>query len=1706
MSRRTADSLSFQSLFNTLSMFGKTSGHPSVSTWKPSARTVKGTYAGKWRQQVQRISLACVLIAFLCFAGLAEGQFNPGTPSWGAYDSQAVDTINLQNLNVLLNVPVMSKSGAFPFNYGMVGNFYTYAYGGSWYPSVDGGGSGLPTLYGEANGVLVSNTGGTGNPVGFSTTVLNCPPPNQNTLTTEYKNFFITFGDQTVHWLPSSDVADSVGCIKASFTDQVVDGTGYSLSWSLAGGIGGVGSSTVFDRSGATISWPGQQTFLTDSNNNEIGWSETTGQYTDTLGLVALTMTGSIQSPTFTWTDVNGGSPQVSVADTSYTLRSAFGCTGITDYNFSARSILTSISFPDGTALGLTYELTPGYPSDRTGRLSQITLRSGSTVSYNWNPTSGANDGMNCTYQVPNKMTRTTSDGTVTYTWTHIATGNTTTKVDIGGNKTVYTFSNTGNATVLTEVQAYINTGTVSSPTYSSTATKLVIYCYNNSSPTASSCPTSAVNQPITEVDTFTQLSGMSTYARQQTQYDGGPSGALAHYGNVTYSAQYDFGGTTPVRATTITYGSACGSGSTVNNRPCTVVTTENDNGTAFTVASSKYSYSSAGDLLTYSVSPNGGTSFLSNPTANSYNANGTPLATYDLAGNKTTYGYVAGNYTNCSGCTEYPFATSIIKGGLTISYTWNGIGGVMLTQVGPNGSSNQTTAYGYENSSGTADPWWRVRSVTDPLSNDTWITPTVTSYETSFQFNSNHSVQNITATFDGYRRPINIQKQQSPSSSNYDTVSTSYSFSGVNPTIFMSNPCSQTSGNSCTGGYGPTNTYDMFGRLISSVQSGSNATDTITYNENDVLNALTPSPSLENKKQVQNQYDGLGRLTSSCAVSSSVSGNVSCGQNVATSPANGILATTTYSSAAGSQTVTASRGPSNQQQRSITRDGLGRVTQKKTPEGGIWTYTYDSNSSCPSGWRGVNGQLASVSDPNGNLLCYSYDSSNRVTGVNANRTTCRWFYYDNGEGNGTTSGGYTGTVPTGITLTNQYGRMVEAATDGCTAVASHTISTLITDEWFAYDNDGRQLNLWQSTPHSTQYYQSTATFFGNGAPATVALASPSADTMTYTLDGEGRFNRITDATANQDIVTGTTYFPAANPEVVSLTSTDNNAYTYDWNTNLMTQFVFTVGTSNLKGVLGWNANNTLGSLTLTDGFNSGGSLTCYANESSTAGYDDLGRLLQFDCGSGNWGQAFSYDQYDNLTKTVLSGRSGTTWNPGYSSTTNHCTGCTYDSNGDVTGDGNDVYGWNEFSKVKWTEANGTPACGSTGRCATYDAFGRMVETSNGSTWTENWYTQAGGVVRMNGTSTSYEHWPTAHGIAQVLGGTFTYMPKDWVGNTRIVSNVKSNTVIADQAYTPYGEIFNIFGANNGQYQIFADTIADLFPSTTTPVMWDTPNRELSYAGRFLSPDPAGAGWNQYAYPTNPNSLGDPLGLACAQIVGAGFRPAIDCEQGPCAIEIDGGCAGGGGGGDGGGGDGGGGLLGTAGLGGLSNPFDPIEWGSQCPDTGCGFGTANPFQCVGDVCGYMTYQFVATHSNEYNGTLYSDSEWSDFVNDRIDAQRQALADFISMNSNLTWEDVYNSLVYVQTQGGNAEFSWDQTITGLSQTQIGLNMNFGIDGSGCEYSCRLGDGWPTLHWDNSMFHLDNVNASFAFPLGLLGHGLIDVLFGSINGQIPFVYGP
>jgi RHS repeat-associated protein len=1408
-------------------------------------------------------------LVFVCSYAFAQGH-----PSFVPQDCGQYDCVNLQNLTVSLNIPVMSKSGAFPFNAALVGGDSYFSYNGT---NLQPGILAQP-ITPQIDGIL-SPFGYAQVLYGHTYTGSACPSGDGTGSFVQYLGLYLQMPDGTVHALPSTDSVYTPGTGSTCHTmlsDQVIDGTGWTvaLNGSTYNPADQAGV-TVVSSGGMTVSAALNSLTLEDAQStpNEITYSVSQQTFTDTLGMAALTVNANAAGQ-LGWFDTLGNNPsesQTFLVGSNAMLKTSFGCSGKADYPATsyAAGLTTQITFPDTSTIGLTWEPNEVTTADYTGRLASITERSGGVITFNYNPggATSAPYGLNCTNLVPNSLTRATTDGTVTYNWASLSGGgSTTTKLDIGQNKTVYTFSASG---IITEIQTFLNRGSISAPLYASPATNTVTYCYDaGPTPTVSSCPTASVYEPVTQLAVFTSPNGLSPSESYQT---------FDSYGNVTYSAQYDFGGSSPMVATTNTM-AVSGSGNcsaienSINNKICSSTTSILGN----TVGASKFTYSAQGNLLATLYSPNGGSSFVGCTASwNTYRANGEPTAIYDANCNLTVLTYsCSSTYYSPVVPTYCPFATERTKGGLSTYSHWNSYGGVKTEDVDANGN---VTLYCYNNTAGTscngsvADPWSRVMAIVDPLNNEVFKTYSPTGLTTDFSFNAGNSVKNATTTLDGYGRPINVQKQQGPSASNWDTASTFRSFSSVLPSTQTTNPCSQTLGAQCGTTYGPTVSGAVLtGGLFESIttQSGSNAVTKTTYNEGDVTSILSPAPSGENTKGVENEYNGAGWLTSSCAISSVVSGEVSCGQR--TGSHSGILTTVSYSSASGSLTVKSCRGPSNQQCRTTVTDGLGRVTSKTTPEGGTWSYYYDTAPSACAGASASAGNLTCVKDPNGNVINYFYDSNNRVIEVNADGTTCRWFYYDN-------SSGYLGTLPTGVSLSNQYGRMVEGATDNCQSTKSS--ATLLTDLWWNYDADGRPLTEWEQTPNSTQYYESTATFYGNGAPDVVTLAIPSLYSMTYGLDGEGRPSSLKD-NASTDVYS-TTFNPAGEPLVISLfgASADNDTYVYDPNTLLMTSYDFTVNSVSDTGTLSWNPNNTLAELSISDGFNSGGSLTCGFNNGvvSGTGYDDLARLIAWSCTSsaGTWAQTETLDQYDNLTKasTGLS-----SWNPTYSATTNHyaCSGCANDSNGNVTNDGSSVYTWNEFSKMKTVLPSGGSAS-----TPIYDALGRMVETGASGGNREIWYTQAGKVF-MSGTTVDYGYWPSPGGGTMLENGNAAnqyYMHKDWVENARVVSN-GGHAIMTDRAIAPYGEIFNIYTSSQQNYGMFAGITQDLLSG-----MYDTPNRELpATQSRFLSPDPAGSGWNQYGYPTNPNSESDPSGL---QGQSGGGCPVLFCNRGSGAMGSD---------------------------------------------------------------------------------------------------------------------------------------------------------------------------------------------------------------------------
>ncbi len=247
-----------------------------------------------------------VFIAFLCLAPLAGGQVNPGAPSFSAYDRHEYDTVNLQNLNVTLNVPVISKNGAFPFQFALTG-------ADSYITSSGPGVLNVP-LDGITNGSILGNAGalGVGVGLGWTSIVHGTCPGRQSEIT--YSGLYLVFPDGTIHPLPVSDSVVSSSTCPTSLIANTIDGSG--LTATVTGNVSLPTVTALYNSSGMSLS----ASALKDSNGNSISYNSSTGVYTDTLGVTVLTSSLNTSPVSYTWSDGSTPAPAVDVTNTSYTI------------------------------------------------------------------------------------------------------------------------------------------------------------------------------------------------------------------------------------------------------------------------------------------------------------------------------------------------------------------------------------------------------------------------------------------------------------------------------------------------------------------------------------------------------------------------------------------------------------------------------------------------------------------------------------------------------------------------------------------------------------------------------------------------------------------------------------------------------------------------------------------------------------------------------------------------------------------------------------------------------------------------------------------------------------------------------------------------------------------------------------------------------------------------------------------------------------------------------------------------------------------------------------------------------------------------------------------------------------------------------------------------------------------------------------------
>ncbi|MGA2234437.1 MAG: RHS repeat-associated core domain-containing protein [Terriglobales bacterium] len=1388
-------------------------------------------------------------------AGLASGQVATGTPPFGSLGGGPFDTVNLGNLNVHFAIPVLNKAGrGTPFSYNL-------AYDSSiWQPVTSSGTT-------SWTNVTDTNWGWTtsmplGGHVSFkaSSSASRCgkAPDWGLERTWNFGNWAYYDGFGTRHPFSGSSSVWS-GCSNGSsgFAATASDSSGYTIS------VTGSTVNSLTAANGAIINPATGATTLQDANGNQVTSTTSSGTttYTDTLGTTVLTVAGVAPNPvTFQYTAPSGALATYTMNYQQYTVQTGFGITGISEYGPLSNALVSGIQLPDGSSYRFTYEKTPSactplsgtYSSNCvTGRIASVILPTGGEVTYVY---SGGNNGIENDGSTAG-LTRTLSPGGE-WQYARSLSGSTwtTTITDPNQNQTVINFAKDGNTTAPTynfyETQRQVKQLINGTQTLLATST----HCYNAN---YANCSTASVSSPITQTDAYSQLPNNSTRL-SEVQYNGSFTGS----GLVSDDKEYNYGvtlGAAPsstylVRETAISYASLSNN---IYNKPSSIKVYDWTSGSAVTLASSTYAYDqttptatsgtpqqiaitgSRGNLTTATTSTSSTATLSSTYT---YYDTGNPYVVTDVNSAQTTYVYGSGSCGNS-------FATTINEPlSLSRSLTWNCTGGIATQATDENGN-NVATNY-------TDPDFWRPANVYDQESNETTISYIgETAVEAALQnFNGGNSVSDSRTTVDGFGRTIFIQRLQGPGATNYDTAEVDYNNVGQPYRSTMPYSALASPSSSNTTAPATTTNYDALGRVLT-ITDADGGTVSYTYTNNDVLQTVSGTQTF----QKQLEYDGLGRLTSVCEISSTLPLVGTCGQS---SAQTGLWTKYTYDALGHLLTVRqdAQAAAGSQQTRSFVYDMLGRLASETNPETNniAYTYGYDTDSTCGTS----NSDLVKRGDAVGNVTCYAYDKMHRLTaatypsGTYSSSTPAKCYVYDAATVNS-------------VAMTNAKGRLAEALTGTGT---SCPIATKITDLGLSYSARGELSDVYESTPHSSGYYHVSASYWPHGLLNQLTSNLSGLPTISYGgsggtsgLDGEGRILQVT-ASSGQSPVTGVTYTNSGTTEPigsltkVTLGSVDSDSFQYDVNTGRPTQYQFNVGTTqSVTGNLGWNSNGTLASLNITDQLNSSNSQSCaYA-------YDDLARLGGANCGNSIWSQTFSYDAFGNITKNVPNGSTGISFQSVYSDSTNWLSSIgsltpAYDNNGNLKYDTVHNFTWDADGKMLNVD--------STTVQLTYDALGRAVEQNRGGSYTQIVYAPYGAkLALMNGTTlvkafVSLPGGPTAVYAAGTTGPVF-YRHADWLGSSRLAST-QSRTKYFDVSYAPFGENYNNSGTTDynftGQDQDTVTGYDDFLYREYSPVQ-----------GRWMSPDPAGMAavdstnpqtWNRYAYVVNsPLNMTDPLGL-----------------------------------------------------------------------------------------------------------------------------------------------------------------------------------------------------------------------------------------------------
>jgi len=1329
-----------------------------------------------------------ILIALLFIP--AMGQVATGLPPLGSFSS-GPDVTNLGNLNVHYTIPVFSKPGrGMPFNYALTFDSSVWSpVSGTWAPVANWGWSG-------------PSDGLTGR-MGFKSTGATC-------FDLTHRRYFYTVWT----WGPYTD---TFGVTHQMFATESDGLTPCDPGIFNSGGATD-GSGLQVEPEGVVIT-PSGQTFVpsvtgtgtkTDPNGNQITVSG--GTFTDTLGMNVLTVSGGAPNPlVFTYHDSTNTPRTVTVNYSTYTVKTNFGCVGVTDYGPINNPLVSSIVYPDGGTYSFTYEPTPGFAGDVTGRIQSVTLPTGATITYTY---TGGNNGIICADGSTAGLSRATADGTSSYSRSGSGTAWTTTFNDATPgtpNKTTISFQPSSNNFYETQRIVYQGSGpTVLSQTDT---------CYNGGVPP---CTGATFTLPFSSIDKYLTLG--SQKSRTTTIFN-------TLLGLPTRLNEYDFGANTPgplLRSTIITYATL---GNNIADHPSSIVVQDGSNNQK---AKTTFAYDetaaatttgvpmhtaitgSRGNLTTQSqwldtTGTNLNTTF-------TYDDTGNVLTSTDPGGHQTTFSY-ADNFSDGINRSSNAYLTKVTQ---PVTHSPNAANHVTSTQYEPNtGLTSMTTDQNLQQTTFTYDLMLRPLLTNFPDGGQTSVSypsPTETDVHKKIDASRSSFSTTLLDTYGRVRRTAVANAEATP----YDVTDVCYDSNGR--TKFQSYPyqaATYTGAQVCSSA-GDAFAYDGAGR-----------TTTVTHSDSSTVQASYTGRAIQitdegngssHVTRIQ-QADGLGRLTNVCEVTSvSLLGNggtpSSCGLDIA---ATGFLTTYAYNTLNNLTTVT----QGTMATRTFNFDSLSRMTSESEPEwgsGSTMSYTYNNDSLLTVRTRPGPNQINPAVTVATN---YGYDELHRL------RTRT---YTGDPSGTPSATFNYDESTAWTTSLSNTIGRLSSESAGSTTG------------QIFGYDAMGRPIINWQCTPRvcgATAYLLSYGYDLGGDL---ISASNGTGVTFTYSYNSAAR---LTGMTSN--------FVDAQHPA----TLLSNVHY------NQFGPASDTLG-NGLSETMGYSVRGIPQSYSSTPysfslGLAANGSVTSgndSVNGNWTYSYDNFNRLAGSNKNAGAQTFSYVYDRYGNrLQQNAPQGGPA----PQYLFDNNNRisgSGVTYDALGNIQTDGlGNTFTYDAESRlIQVVNSAGVYNY-------TYNAEGQRVKTNAA----EYLYDLSGRAITLfNPTSGVWNYGEIYAGgrhVATYSGATTNFLHSDWLGTKRVMSSISGAN---SQTCTslPFDDGASCIGTEWG-FNHFTDDLHD--SESNLEHTWF---RQLSGTqGRWTSPDPYLGSMdatnpqslNRYSYViSNPLMYFDPMGLLAA--------------------------------------------------------------------------------------------------------------------------------------------------------------------------------------------------------------------------------------------------